>query len=77
MELAADRLRIRWYYLGYDLAEPLPDHSRLTHIRQRYGLEVIIRRFFEEIVELCIEAGLVWGKEPYFDSTKVKANASV
>jgi IS5 family transposase len=75
MEVATDRLSIRWY-LGYDLLEPLPDHSSLTYIRQRYGLEVF-RRFFEEIVELCIEAGLVWGKELYFDSTKVEANASV
>jgi len=75
MEIAADRLSIRWY-LGYDLAEPLPEHSSLTHIRQRYGLEVF-RRFFEEIVQLCIEAGLVWGKELYFDSTKVQANASM
>jgi transposase len=75
MEVAADRLSIRWY-LGYDLNEPLPDHSSLTYIRQRYGLE-IFRRFFEEIVELCIEAGLVWGKELYFDSTKVRANADV
>ena len=75
MEVAADRLSIRWYS-GYDLDEPLPDHSSLTYIRQRYGLEVF-RCFFEEIVELCIEAGLVWGKELYFDSTKVKANADV
>jgi transposase len=75
MEVAADRLSIRWY-LGYDLLEPLPDHSSLTYIRQRYGLEVF-RRFFEEIVQLCVEAGLVWGEELYFDSTKVKANASV
>jgi transposase len=75
MEVAADRLSIRWY-LGYDLNEPLPDHSSLTYIRQRYGLEVF-RRFFEEIVELCIEAGLAWGKELYFDSTKVEANADV
>jgi transposase len=69
MEVAADRLSIRWY-LGYDLDEPLPDHSSLTYIRQRYGLEVF-RCFFEQIVELCIEGGLVWGKELYFDSTKV------
>jgi hypothetical protein len=48
----------------------------LTYIRQRYGLEVF-RRFFEEIVQLCIEAGLVRGKELYFDSTKVEANASL
>jgi hypothetical protein len=75
MELVADRLSIRWY-LGYDLLEPLPDHSSLTYIRQRYGLEVF-RRFFEEIVERCVEAGLVWGEELFFDSTKVKANADV
>src|SRR3954453_9932521 len=75
MEVAADRLSIRWY-LGYDLHESLPDHSSLTRIRQRYGLE-IFRRFFEEIVELCIEAGLVWGEELFFDSTKVRANADV
>ena len=75
MEVAADRLSIRWF-LGYDLNEPLPDHSSLTRIRERYGLE-IFRRFFERIVELCVEAGLVWGKELYFDATKVEANASL
>jgi transposase len=75
MSVAADRLSVRWY-LGYDLSEPLPDHSSLTYIRQRYGLE-LFRRFFEEIVELCVEAGLVWGKELYFDATKVEANASL
>ncbi|MDQ5830191.1 MAG: transposase, partial [Actinomycetota bacterium] len=26
MEVATDRLSIRWF-LGYDLTEPLPDHS--------------------------------------------------
>ncbi|MCA1838543.1 MAG: transposase [Actinobacteria bacterium] len=75
MKVAADRLSVRWF-LGYDLNEALPDHSSLTKIRERYGLE-IFRRFFEEIVELCVEAGLVWGEELYFDSTKVEANAAV
>src|SRR5215216_934824 len=76
MEVAADRLSIRWY-LGYDLHEPLPDHSSLTRIRERYGLESF-RGFFERIVEECFEAGLVWGKELFFDSTKVEAtNAAV
>src|SRR5437868_4682821 len=56
---AADRLSVRWY-LGYDLDEPLPDHSSLTRIRERYGVEVF-RRFFEKIVEQCQHAGLVWG----------------
>jgi transposase len=34
MGLVADRLSLRWY-LGYDLHEPLPDHSSLTRIRER------------------------------------------
>src|SRR5712692_6750970 len=75
MRHAADRLSVLWY-LGYDLNEPLPDHSSLTRIRERYGVEVF-RRFFEKIVEQCQQAGLVWGEELYVDATKVKANASL
>jgi transposase len=75
MSVVDDRLSLRWY-LGYDLCEPLPDHSSLTRIRERYGLEVF-RRFFERIVEMCFEAGLVRGHELYFDATKVEANASL
>ncbi len=63
----------RWY-IGYDLDEAVPDHSSLSKIRNRYGFDVF-QQFFEQIVELCIEAGLVWGKELYFDGTKVRANA--
>ncbi len=74
MRVVADRLSLRWY-LGYDLHEPLPDHSSLTRIRERYGLTVF-RRFFEEIVEMCVEAGLVWGEELFVDSTTVRANAA-
>ncbi len=75
MQLVADKLSVRWY-VGYNLNEPLPDHLSLTRIRERYGVE-IFRRFFEAIVEQCQAAGLVWGKELYFDGTKVQANASV
>src|SRR2546423_7449321 len=75
MQHVADRLSVLWY-LGYDLGEPLPDHSSLTRIRERYGVEVF-RHFFEKIVEQCQEAGLVCGKELYIDATKVEANASI
>ena len=71
----ADRLSVRWY-VGYNLDEPLPDHSTLSKIRLRYGLAVF-RRFFEAIVEQCQQAKLVWGKELYFDSTPVHANADM
>jgi transposase len=75
MRYAADRLSVRWY-IGYDLDEPLPDHSSLTRIRERYGVEVF-RRFFEAIVEQCQQERLVWGKELYIDSTQVNANADL
>jgi hypothetical protein len=71
--VGSDRLSVR-YSLGYDLSEPLPDHSSLTRIRERYGLDTF-RRFFERIVEQCQKAGLIWGQELYFDGTQVEANA--
>jgi transposase len=74
MAVVADRLSLRWY-LGYDLDEAVPDHSSLTKIRERYGLETF-RRFFEAVVERCRAAGLVWGEELYLDATKVEANAA-
>ena len=75
MEAAAMNLAHHWY-LGYDLDELLPDHSSLSKIRSRYGVEAF-QHFFERIVELCMEAGLVEGEELYFDATKVEADASM
>src|SRR5437588_12041435 len=75
MQHVADRLSVLWY-LGYDLGEPLPDHSSLTRIRERYGVEVF-RHFFDAIVEQCQQEKLVWGKELYVDSTQVNANADL
>lgn len=75
MENVNLNLAHRWF-IGYDLDEPVPDHSSLSKIRERYGLETF-HQFFEQIVEFCIEAGLVWGEELYFDCTKVRANAAI
>ena len=74
MRVVADRLSLRWY-VGYDLGERLPDHSSLTKIRERYGVETF-RRFFEAVLERCREAELLWGEEVYADATKVQANAA-
>ena len=60
--------------MGYALDEALPDHSSLTRIRQRLGVD-LFQRFFEQVVDLCQEAGLVWGRELYFDATRVRADA--
>lgn len=75
VETASLNLAHRWY-VGYALDEPLPDHSSRTRIRQRRGL-VIFEHFFEHIVDLCQEAHLVWGKELFFDATKIEADAAV
>src|SRR5260221_6783800 len=75
MRLVADRLSVRWY-LGYDLDDPLPDHSSLSRIRTRYGLD-LFRRFFDAILAQCQHAKLIWGKELYIDATRVDANASL
>src|SRR5215210_2155227 len=73
IETASLNLAHRWY-LGYALDEELPDHSSLTRIRQRLDID-LFQRFFEKIVDLCQEAGLVWGRELYFDATRVRADA--
>jgi transposase len=75
IETAPLNLAHRWY-LGYALDEDLPDHSSLTRIRQRLGVDVF-QRFFERMADLCQEAGLVWGREIYVDATKVQANADL
>ncbi len=75
LALAVDRLSVRWY-LGYNLDEALPDASSFSRIRQRLGLDVF-RRFFEQVVDLCQDAGLVWGKEVLADATRVPGNAAM
>jgi transposase len=75
VETASLNLAHRWY-LGYALDEPLPDHSSLTRIRQRLGIR-IFARFFEKMLDLCQDAGLVWGSELFVDATKVRANADL
>ena len=69
MKHAADRLSVRWY-VGYDLNEPLPDHSSLTRIRERYGVEisaVSLRRLWNNVNKLgscgersCTSMALRW-----------------
>jgi nicotinate dehydrogenase subunit B len=48
----------------------------LTRIRRRLGID-LFQRFFEQIVELCQDARLVWGRQLYVDATKVEANADL
>lgn len=73
-EEASLNLAWRWF-LGYELDEPIPDHSVLTKARRRFGVDVY-ERFFRRIVQLCEHAGLIQGDVVFVDSTLTKANAS-
>jgi hypothetical protein len=75
IETASLNLAHRWY-LGCALDEDLPDHLSLTRIPQRLRI-YLFQRFFEQVIDLCQEAGLVRGRELYVDATKVEANANV
>src|SRR4029450_2980985 len=63
-------------YLVYALDEARPDESSLTRIRQRLGVDVF-QRFFERIVDLCQEAGLVLGRGVFFARTQGAARAAL
>jgi len=64
------------WYLGYDLDEATPDHSVISKARARYGQETF-EEFFEKVLALCVEAGLVKGEQLFADSTLIQANASL
>jgi len=68
-------LAYRWY-IGYDLDEPIPDHSVLSKARKRLG-ESFFRELFQWVVAKCETAGLIRGQVLLMDSTQVQADASL
>ena len=74
-EEAGLNLAWRWF-LGYELDEPIPDHSVLSKARRRFGRSVY-EGFFRRVVQLCEARGLVQGDVLFIDSTLTEANASM
>src|SRR5690606_17251639 len=74
MREAAVNIAIRWF-VGYGLHEPLPDHSSLTRIRQRWGAERF-RHIFERTVRACVAAGIARGEVVHVDASLIRANVS-
>ena len=69
-------LRLDWlWFCGYDLDETTPGHSVISKARRRWGLEVFIR-FFENILDQCVTAGLVDGHTLHADSSMIDGNVS-
>jgi len=70
-------LRLDWlWFCDYDLDEATPDHSVLSKARNRWGSEVF-EAFFMNILEQCINAGLVDGETIYIDSSTIAGNADI
>lgn len=71
----ADSIAIRGF-LNYELDENTPEHSSLTVIRQRLGLDT-----YQKVFTLCLQAlqehGLLRGKHLGIDSSVMEANASL
>ena len=70
-----DSIAIR-RFLNYELDENTPDHSSLSVIRQRLGLDT-----YQQVFTLCLKAlqehGLLRGKNLGIDSSVIEANASL
>jgi len=74
MQTIPERLDWLWF-LGYDLDDPIPNHSVLSKARGRWGSRAF-KFFFECIVSQCVEAGLVDGSKIFVDASLVQADAS-
>lgn len=70
-------LRLDWlWFLGLDLDDQIPDHSVFSKARRRWG-EQRFERIFEQVLRLCLAAGLLKGTTVHADSTLLKANAAL
>lgn len=64
------------YFLDYDIDEPLPWHSTLSRTRDLFPEKIFIEAF-EQVLAMCVAAGMVGGHTQAIDSAPVKANASM
>src|SRR6202043_1576959 len=69
-------LAYRWF-CGLSIEDKIPDHSAFSRARnERFRDSDIFRRVFERVVEACIVAGLVGGKEFAVDASLIVADAN-
>lgn len=69
-------LRLDWlWFCGYDLDDRTPDHSVISKARRRWGQD-IFSDFFANILQQCIDAGLVDGSTVHIDSSMIDGNVS-
>ncbi len=70
-------LRLDWlWFCEYDLDEKTPHHSVLSKARARWGTAVF-ERFFLNVLEQCLTAGLIDGRTIHVDSSLIDGNADI
>ena len=72
----ADSLAIR-EFLGYGVCEQTPDHSSISRVRAQFAASNSIQLVLDDVVNRCIQAGLVEGTVVATDSVLLPANASI
>lgn len=70
-------MRLDWlWFCGLDLDDPIPHHSVLSKARRRWGVDAF-DQMFQQVLRLCLQAGLISGDTVHADSTLLKAHASL
>jgi len=68
-------LAYRWF-CRLHLEDPVPDHSSLTRIRDRFGVNTY-QTVFEKLIRLLKDNGLIKGQNVMVDASLVEADASI
>lgn len=68
-------LAYRWF-CRLSLADPVPDHSSLTRIRDRFGVD-IFRQIFERLIKVLSDKGFIKGKRILVDASIFQADAGI
>jgi transposase len=74
--ICSDSMSIR-RFLGLTLVDDVPDHSSISRVRDAFAETGGLAQVLEQIVALCVRAGLVGGRSVHVDTTLVRANASL
>ena len=65
------------YFLGLAVDAQVPDYTTISYFRSKRLGEEKFQLVFEQIVQQCIQKGLVKGKRQIIDSTPVIANIAL
>jgi IS5 family transposase len=65
------------YFLGLAVDAEVPDYTTISYFRAKRLGEEKFRQVFDQVVQQCIDKGLVKGKRQIIDSTPVIANISL